>query len=352
MASITLDQISFSYPGTKEPVLKDLSLQIEDGTTHALLGASGAGKTTLLNLLSGLLTPSSGDLRFGDKCVSAVGARGRNVALVFQFPVLYETKTVLENLVFPLLNRGWKEKEARSRAYEVAQELELADVLQKRPADLSLYQKQLAAIAKSLVRTDVDLVLLDEPLTAVEPAMKWRLRQRLSRFQAEHGLTMIYVTHDQTEALTFASQVSVLSNGRILQTGTPEEIYNHPVDRFVGDFIGSPGMRFLPTSRLNSDPSRLGLSFSQPPETGTSTFLGLRAEWLTPQRSAHGIWELVSKRLLGTDGGQEKSLLAFHSGDLELLVEGLGTWREGDRANLTVSRYALLPAETTAIASV
>ncbi|MEO0436938.1 MAG: ABC transporter ATP-binding protein [Pseudomonadota bacterium] len=352
MAAITLDQVSFNYPGTTEPVLKNLCLHIEDGTTHALLGASGAGKTTLLNMLSGLLSPSSGALRFGDKNVSTIGARERNVALVFQFPVLYETKSVLDNLMFPLLNRGWVMKEARGRAIEVAEELELADVLHLRPAGLSLYQKQLAAIAKSLVRTDVDLVLLDEPLTAVEPAMKWRLRQRLASFQVEHGLTMIYVTHDQTEALTFASQVSLLSEGRILQTGTPEDIYNHPIDRFVGDFIGSPGMRFIPSARLHSDQPPLGLLFAEPPERDAGTLMGIRAEWLTPQRSADGIWELVSKRLVGTDGGQEKSLLGFRNGDFELLAEGLGNWCKGDRANLRVQRYALLPAEPqTAITS-
>ncbi|CAN0585203.1 unnamed protein product, partial [Ectocarpus sp. 12 AP-2014] len=205
----------------------------------------GAGKTTLLNLLSGLLPPSRGQITFDDRNVSELSARERNVALVFQFPVLYETKSVLDNLMFPLVNRGWTPVDARKRASDIAGELEIDDVLNLRPNRLSLFQKQLTAIGKSLVRTDVDLVLLDEPLTAVEPAKKWRLRKMLSRFQASHGLTMIYVTHDQTEALTFASQVSVLADGRILQTGTPEDIYSRPANHFVGDFIGSPGMRFI-----------------------------------------------------------------------------------------------------------
>ena len=345
MATIRLENVSFSYPGSDDPTLRDLHLTVEHGSTHALLGASGAGKTTLLNLLSGLLHPTHGKIFIDDRNVSLVGARERNVALVFQFPVLYESKSVLENLTFPLLNRGWSKGDAEARAHEIAQELEIGDVVSARPGQLSLFQKQLAAIGKSLVRTDVDLVLLDEPLTAVEPAMKWRLRQTLSKFQEHHGLTMIYVTHDQTEALTFASEVSVLADGAILQTGTPTEIYDNPANTFVGNFIGSPGMRFV--GKGSSSTAELkDLEFDEPVELERQT-IGLRSEWLNPSANDSGAWEVTGTRLLGTRAGEARSLLTLRQGATELLAEGAGAWCAGSRATLRVTRHAVIPSGDT-----
>ncbi|MEM1403372.1 MAG: ABC transporter ATP-binding protein [Pseudomonadota bacterium] len=342
MATIRLENVSFSYPSSEETTLRDLHLTVEHGSTHALLGASGAGKTTLLNLLSGLLHPSEGNVFIDDRDVSLVGARERNVALVFQFPVLYESKSVLANLTFPLLNRGWSKVDAKARALEIAKELEIDDVVSARPGQLSLFQKQLAAIGKSLVRTDVDLVLLDEPLTAVEPAMKWRLRQTLSKFQKHHGLTMIYVTHDQTEALTFASEVSVLANGAILQTGTPTEIYDHPANTFVGNFIGSPGMRFVGKGAVGTE-TLTDLEFEQPVQLERQT-VGLRSEWLDPRAHGSGAWEVTGSRLLGTRAGEVRSLLTLTQGAAELLAEGAGAWSVGSRATLRAKRHAVIPA--------
>ena len=348
MASVQLESVSFRYPGASEETLSNLDLAVADGSTHALLGASGAGKTTLLNLLSGLLPPSGGQIMFDSRNVSELGARDRNVALVFQFPVLYETKSVLDNLMFPLLNRGWSQADARQRACDIAGELELEDVLHAKPRRLSLFQKQLTAIAKSLVRTDVDLVLLDEPLTSVEPARKWRLRQMLLRFQARHGLTMIYVTHDQTEALTFASQVSVLADGRILQTGSPEEIYNRPVNRFVGDFIGSPGMRFIAGETLRADHRLRDLQFATPIDEVPAGAVGLRAEWLQAERHADGAWDVRGVSLKGTQEGAPRSLLTLCQNGQVLMAQASGTWQAGDRARLRVSRYAFVESAEAA----
>lgn len=345
MATIQLQSVSYRYPNASEDTLQDLNLLVEDGTTHALLGASGAGKTTLLNLLSGLLPPTAGSILINSTDVSEVSARGRNVALVFQFPVLYESKSVLDNLMFPLLNRGWKKPEARQRAQEIASELEIDNVLTERPAGLSLFQKQLTAIGKSLVRTDVDLVLLDEPLTAVEPAMKWRLRQTLVRFQAQHKLTMIYVTHDQTEALTFAANVSVLANGRILQTGTPEQIYNRPATQFVGNFIGSPGMRFAPCRLHNGGCDLPGISFVEPLVGQGSVRLGLRAEWIEAQAVTDGAWRVTRSQLLGTQSGTARSLLTLIHDDVELLAEAKGVWRVGDSAAVSVTKAVVFDNE-------
>lgn len=343
VAELILDNLGFTYPGNESPTLSGLNVHIQDGATHALLGASGAGKTTILNLLSGLLHPSEGRILFDGHDVSALDARGRNVALVFQFPVLYESKSVVDNLAFPLLNRGWKRRDALHRAREIGGELGISDVLDSRPAGLSLFQKQLAAIGKSLVRTDVDLVLLDEPLTAVEPATKWRLRQTLTRFQQTHALTMIYVTHDQTEALTFANEVSVLSEGRILQTASPDEIYNNPADPFVAGFIGSPGMKLinceLNEGRITPD----GFPDFDLPDGHYQ--LGVRAEWLTPVLSEAGPWQVTGTNLLGTRNGQKRSLVRVKGEPGELIAEGDGEFPIGQAVSVSASRAVLFEAE-------
>ena len=249
MASLTLENVSFSYEEGK-PILDGLSLEIADGERHAILGASGAGKTTLLNVLSGLLTPTSGRILFDTDDVTHEPAAARSLTQVFQFPVLYEALTVQENLEFALRNHGDFDTEADNRIREIVDELGLVDALTKKPKQLSLYEKQLVAVAKSIARTNTRLVLLDEPLTAVDPKRKWQMRQVLRRIQEKYSLTMIYVTHDQTEAMAFADRVSLLTTEGIAQTGTPQELYEEPATRFVGYFVGSPGMNFIPGESL------------------------------------------------------------------------------------------------------
>ena len=345
VAEICLQDLTFNYPGADVETLSALNLTIANGSAHALLGASGAGKTTLLNLLSGLLRPTGGRVLFDGEDVSRVSARERNVALVFQFPVLYESKTVLQNLMFPLLNRGWSAKAADARAREIAAELEISAALDGRPAGLSLFQKQLAAIAKSLVRTDVDLVLLDEPLTAVEPAIKWRLRQTLTRFQRAHQLTMVYVTHDQTEALTFADKVSVMAGGGILQTGSPQEIYENPVDPFVAGFVGAPSMKLAPC-RVESGLVHIDGLVCEPTDAQAGHYLlGLRAEWLKPGLDPSGPWRIEGVRLLGTRGGYARLLLSVSAGDKQLVAEASGDFSPGQRVTLNAAKYVLFREE-------
>ena len=243
MAEIRLSGLTFSYPDAAESTLTDLDLSVQRGEAHALLGSSGAGKSTLLNLLSGLLPAPAGRIYIDGRDVGQLEPWARKVTQVFQFPVLYEAMTVADNLSFPM--RELPAAEQRARAADVAERLGIAGVLKEKPGRLTLVQKQLAAIGKALMRPDVSLVLLDEPLTAAEPEHKWQLRQTLRALQADLGATMIYVTHDQTEALTFADRVSVLHEGRILQTGTPEALVSKPDHEHVGYFVGSPGMNLL-----------------------------------------------------------------------------------------------------------
>jgi glycerol transport system ATP-binding protein len=243
VSEIRLQSLSFRYPGNETDTLANLTLEIARGEAHALLGGSGVGKSTLLNLLSGLLPADAGQIFFDDRDVSGLNPWQRGVSQVFQFPVFYEDMTVAENLAFPV--RRLNRRDRRQRVAEVARRLGISDLLSRRPGSLSLVHKQLAAIGKSLVSPDVSLVLLDEPLTAAEPEYKWQLRRALKSLQADLGATMIYVTHDQAEALTFADRVTVLHDARALQTGSPRVLVEEPDHEHVGYFVGSPGMNFL-----------------------------------------------------------------------------------------------------------
>jgi glycerol transport system ATP-binding protein len=324
MARITLNDVGFRYPEATHDTLCGLNLDIANGEAHALLGASGAGKTTLLNILSGLLIPTSGQLLLDGRDVSQLAGRARNVAQVFQFPVLYPSLTVAENLAFPLRTRGASATEIADRVDYLCDELSISELRERKPQALSLFEKQLVAVGKALVREDVSLVLLDEPLTAVQPKIKWRLRQTLRKVQRDLGVTMIYVTHDQTEALTFADRVSILTDGGILQTGTPAEVYQAPEHEFVGHFVGSPGMNFVPNSALG---------------VAAGERLGFRPEWavLDDNGPVQGV---VTRTLIqGTRDSEPYGLVTLATEYGELLVRGETNRRVGDNTALRVNRY-------------
>jgi len=250
MAKITLDKIAHSYmPNPSKPedwALKPITLEFRDGGAYALLGPSGCGKTTMLNLISGLLTPSEGRILFAADDVTRKSPEDRNIAQVFQFPVIYDTMTVYDNLAFPLRNRGIAEDVVKERVESMAEMLDLKATLHKRASGLTADGKQKISLGRGLVRSDVNVIMFDEPLTVIDPHLKWELRSKLKELHQRIARTMIYVTHDQTEALTFADQVVVINNGEVVQTGTPIELFERPQHTFVGHFIGSPGMNVLP----------------------------------------------------------------------------------------------------------
>jgi len=249
MARIELHEIAHSYQpkpkGMSDYALKRIHNTWEDGGAYALLGPSGCGKTTLLNIISGLLTPSRGRVFYGGKDVTTLPPEKRNIAQVFQFPVLYDTMSVFNNLAFPLRNRGVPNEEVNRRVKEVAEILDLGSFLKKKAAGLSADTKQKVSLGRGLVRNDVAAILFDEPLTVIDPQLKWELRRKLKQIHEQLKLTLIYVTHDQVEALTFAEKVVVMYEGEIVQIGTPQDLFENPEHRFVGFFIGSPGMNFL-----------------------------------------------------------------------------------------------------------
>ena len=285
MARIDLEDVGHSYAGGADSwALRPMTMAWNDGGAYALLGPSGCGKTTLLNIISGLIAPTRGKVSFDGRDVTALAPEARNIAQVFQFPVVYDTMTVFDNLAFPLRNRGWSGARLRQRVEEIADILELGTDLARRARALSADQKQKISLGRGLVRPDVAAVLFDEPLTVIDPHLKWLLRRKLKQIHQQLKLSLLYVTHDQTEALTFADQVVVMSQGEIVQVGTPEQLFETPAHRFVGHFIGSPGMNFLPCEWTDGAAViggvRLATSSKQAPPTGAPLSIGVRPDYL------------------------------------------------------------------------
>lgn len=288
MARIDLVDLAHSYGDASDEssyALKPVSMTWRQGGAYSLLGPSGCGKTTLLNLISGLVTPSQGKILFDGVDITARSTRARNIAQVFQFPVIYDTMSVGENLAFPLQNRGVPKDQIRARVARIADLLDLTPHLHRKATRLTADAKQKISLGRGLVRSDVAAVLFDEPLTVIDPELKWQLRSKLKALHRELDLTMIYVTHDQTEALTFADTVVVMHDGRVVQSGTPAELFDKPAHTFVGYFIGSPGMNIVPAdvagreARISDRVIALNRSYGTMP-AGAKIEVGVRPEFV------------------------------------------------------------------------
>ncbi|MEE9335293.1 MAG: ABC transporter ATP-binding protein [Granulosicoccaceae bacterium] len=342
MAQITLDQIAHSFDpnpaSDADYALKNIDYRWEDGGAYALLGPSGCGKTTLLNIISGLLTSSNGRVLYDNNDMTLLTPEQRNIAQVFQFPVIYDTMTVAENLAFPLVNRGVDRSEIDKRVAEMLQTLELADKANRRAQGLTADEKQKISLGRGLVRYDVSAILFDEPLTVIDPHMKWQLRTKLKSLHEQLGHTMIYVTHDQTEALTFADKVVVMLEGNVLQVGTPEELFDNPAHTFVGYFIGSPGMNIFPGTvsgkslRLGSVDVQLSKGYSN---LIGKTEIGIRPEFIT----------LTSASMAGSQG-MKFNLESIEDVGRQKIVRGN---IEGMVVNVIVTEDSEIPSEPYAI---
>jgi multiple sugar transport system ATP-binding protein len=246
MAEIVLDRVTKSYAGGATAV-KDLSMTIADGEFIILVGPSGCGKSTTLNMIAGLEEISSGELRIGGERVNEKAPKDRDIAMVFQSYALYPHMTVRQNIAFPLTLAKMNKAEITQKVEEAAKVLDLTQFLDRKPAQLSGGQRQRVAMGRAIVRNP-KAFLMDEPLSNLDAKLRVQMRSEIARLQDKLGTTTVYVTHDQTEAMTLGDRVVVLLAGEAQQIGTPEELYNRPANLFVAGFIGSPAMNFFPAT--------------------------------------------------------------------------------------------------------
>jgi multiple sugar transport system ATP-binding protein len=285
MAGIALEQVSKKFGNVE--VIRDLSLQIQSGEFVVFLGPSGSGKTTLLRMIAGLESIDAGALTINGVRSEGLAPGQRNLAMVFQNYALYPHMTVAENMAFGLKNIGLPPDQIKARVAEAARMLEMEKLLARRPAELSGGQRQRVAIGRAIVK-EPKAFLFDEPLSNLDAALRVRTRVELAELHQRLGSTMIYVTHDQTEAMTLADRIVILNNCRIEQVGTPIEVYTRPASRFVAGFVGSPSMNFLPVTLTGTGDraaARLGdgavVPLPKAPAGDGPWELGIRPEALT-----------------------------------------------------------------------
>ncbi|MEV7428135.1 sn-glycerol-3-phosphate ABC transporter ATP-binding protein UgpC [Nocardioides sp. NPDC092400] len=246
MAAITMKHIVKKY-GDGFPAVNDVSIDVQDGEFMILVGPSGCGKSTLLRMIVGLEDITDGDMMIGDRRVNDLAPRDRNLAMVFQNYALYPHLTVYENIAFPLRLAGASNDEVDQKVREASRTLELDEHLERKPGNLSGGQRQRVAMGRAIVR-DADAFLFDEPLSNLDAKLRGQMRTEISRLQKRLGITTVYVTHDQTEAMTLGDRVAVLKRGVLQQLASPRELYTNPANLFVAGFIGSPPMNFLPAT--------------------------------------------------------------------------------------------------------
>ena len=249
MASITFRHVQKTYEGAKAPVVPDLNLEIKDKEFVILVGPSGCGKSTTLRMIAGLESVTSGDLLIGDRKVNSIPPKDRDIAMVFQNYALYPHMTVYQNIAFGLSLRKVSREETDRRVREVAKMLGLEELLQRKPKALSGGQRQRVALGRAMVRHPA-VFLLDEPLSNLDAKLRTSMRSEISRLHKQLDTTFVYVTHDQTEAMTMADRIVVMKAGVIQQVDTPQALYDRPDNLFVAGFIGSPQMNFVPAEIL------------------------------------------------------------------------------------------------------
>jgi multiple sugar transport system ATP-binding protein len=268
MASIKIEDLHKWY-GKKVHAVRGINLDIADGEFIAFLGPSGCGKSSTMRIIAGLEEISSGNLYFDDQLVNEVRPKDRGVAMAFETYALYPTMTIYENLAFPLRAANWKESDIDQRVREIAGILEITELLGRMPRGLSSGQAQRTGLARALTRKP-QVFVLDEPISHLDTRQRARMRAYLKRLHLELGHTMVYVTHDQEEAMAMADRIAVMQDGQLVQTGTPEEIYNRPANIFVAGFVGEPAMNFLECHYVQDGDDRYlshkHLRFELPPQ--------------------------------------------------------------------------------------
>ena len=329
VANLSLRQVSKRFGHVE--VIRDLSLEIPAGEFAVFLGPSGCGKSTLLRMVAGLEVPSAGEIHLGDTRIDTVRPGDRGVAMVFQHYALYPHMTVRQNMAFGLHNIGIPPEEITRKVAEAAAMLEIAPLLDRKPGQLSGGQRQRVAIGRAIVKQP-KAFLFDEPLSNLDAALRSRTRIELARLHQRMQTTMVFVTHDQVEAMTMATRIVVMNQGRIEQVGTPMEVYQQPSTRFVAGFVGTPAMNFLPVARVEARAGRVvaclpdGTEIATPVPAGRlpsgDLTLGIRAEHIVPGDGAEArvvvIERLGERTLIYADLRDGSTVVYDEPGDVQL----------------------------------
>ncbi len=291
MSSLSIRNIKKSFGNTH--ILKGINLSIEAGQFLTLVGPSGCGKSTLLNIIAGLESPTSGEILIGDRNVNKLSPKDRDIAMVFQSYALYPNMNVRKNILFGLEIRKVPKAEQEEAVQRIARMLQIEALLDRKPAQLSGGQRQRVAMGRALAR-DPKLFLFDEPLSNLDAKLRVSMRAEIKQLHQRLKTTIVYVTHDQIEAMTLGDRIAVLNGGEVQQFGSPDEIYNDPANRFVADFIGSPPMNFIPCEVVGSPSQGFGVKMNHEfgdfvletggdlkPWLGKHVVLGIRPEQIT-----------------------------------------------------------------------
>jgi multiple sugar transport system ATP-binding protein len=346
-------------------VLKDINLGIEEGEFLVLVGPSGCGKSTLLNIFAGLEPASAGDILIDDQVVNDVAPKDRDIAMVFQSYALYPTMTVEKNITFGMRVRNVPRRERQEALLRVAKLLHIEHLLRRKPSQLSGGQRQRVAMGRALVRRP-KLFLFDEPLSNLDAKLRARMRGEIKQLHRQFGATIVYVTHDQTEAMSLATRIAVMSAGEIVQLGAPQVLYDRPNSIFVADFIGSPAMNFIPGRIEARDAKRFFVTnhdgapvalpidhydFESDRRDGQDLILGIRPEYVTSATASHhGVgtvnFELVPS-LMETNGFDQHVLFEFCGAELVGRFSSKESVEVGrpHRVRLDLSEISLFDAE-------
>ena len=322
MANVVIKNVTKIYDNGKK-VIDNVSLEIKDKEFLVLVGSSGCGKSTMLRMIAGLEDITSGDIYIGDKNVNNVHPKDRDISFVFQSYALYPHMSVYENMAFPLKMRGFKKAEIDKKVKEAANFLDLTELLERKPKQLSGGQRQRVALGRAIVR-EPKVFLMDEPLSNLDAKLRAKTRAELKKLHEQLQTTFIYVTHDQTEALTLGDRIAVIDKGVIQQADTPENIYNYPENVFVGGFLGSPPMNFIKSDiidgKIKINGSEFSLSDEQKNKIGDrkEVIIGIRAEKMNSQNpdfvfdSEVRITEMLgSKKIFYADCNGKECLAEF-----------------------------------------
>ena len=366
MATVTFDHVYKKYG--EVTAVSDLNLEIKDGEFMVLVGPSGCGKTTSLRMIAGLEEITQGDLKIGEKIVNDVAPKDRDIAMVFQSYALYPHMTVRDNLAFGLKLRKVAKADIEKRINEAAGILQLEKLLDRKPKELSGGQRQRVALGRAIVREPA-VFLMDEPLSNLDAKLRVQTRAEIARLHQRLGTTMVYVTHDQVEAMTMGERISVMSMGLLQQVGTPQDLYDHPKNKFVAGFIGSPAMNFIDIPVGTGDLNIGGFSFQVPARfadsiktAGRTVTVGFRPEHLELGDVVGPVGTVTGKADVVEYLGNEE-LLHVSVGEQEIvaIVDSSHRVRPGDVRNLklpseklhmfnTETGDALVPSAAAAVA--